>query len=82
MYSSFSDESAGFGEVLDSLCNNDETYNACTDEEDQLDQRDEIKRDVLSHLTHGLERCGKNRSEILQGASFGTTDDEMLSEML
>ena len=80
MYSSFSDESAGFEDVLDSLCNEDDTYNACTDDEDRSDQRDEIKRDVLSHLTHGLERCGKDRSEILQGAGFGSTGDEMLSE--
>lgn len=80
MYSSFSDESAGFEDVLDSLCNEDDTYNACIDDQDRSDQRDEIKRDVLSHLTHGLERCGRDRSEILQGTGFGTTGDETLSE--
>ena len=77
MYSSLSDESAGFGELLGSLCNKDDTYNACTDEEDQLDLRDEIKRDVLSHLTTGLERCGRDRSEILHGVNFGIVDAEL-----
>lgn len=77
MYSSFSEESAGFEEILDSLCAEDDTYKACTDEEDQLDQRDEIKRDALSHLTRGLERCGEDRSEILHGADFSTVDEKL-----
>ncbi len=79
MYSSLSDESDGFEDVLDSLCNKDDTYNACIDDSGRFEQRDEIKRNVLSHLTDGLERCGQDRSEILQGATFGSID-ETLSE--
>ena len=79
MYTSLGDETDGFGDVLDSLCNSDDAFKACTDDSDRLDRRDEIRCDVLSHLRAGLERCGEDRSEMLHGANFGTIDG-ILSE--
>ena len=69
MYESLSDESDGFENALDLLCTTDDTYIACTGDSDRCERRDEIKNDVLSHLTDGLERCGHNRSNVLQGAN-------------
>ena len=77
MYSSLCNDSGGFEDILDSLCSKDDTYNACTDDSDRLEQRDEIKIDVLSHLRDGLERCGQDRSEILQGTNGSAVDDQV-----
>ena len=79
MYTSLSDDADGFRDVLDSLCNTDDAFKSCTDDSDRLERRDEIRYDVLSHLTAGLERCGEDRSEMLQGTNFGTIDG-ILSE--
>ena len=75
MYSSLSDDSGGFEDVLDSLCNKNDEYNACTDDSDRLEQRDAIRSDVLAHLRDGLERCGQDRSEILEGTNGCAVDD-------
>ncbi|MCY4597389.1 MAG: hypothetical protein OXC19_21630 [Bryobacterales bacterium] len=79
MYKSLSDDSEDFGEVLDTLCAKDYEYTSCTDDCDRIERRDEIRYEVLSHLLAGLERCGQDRSEILQSTNAGYVD-EALSE--
>ena len=75
MYTSLSDDSDDFGEVLDALCEQDYEYISCTDDCDRLERRDEIRHEVLSHLLAGLERCGQDRSEILQSTNSGYIDE-------
>lgn len=77
LYTSLGDNSGPFGEVLDALCEEDYDYQSCADDDERADRRDEIIREVSSHLLDGLYRCGKDRSEILQATN---SFDEILSE--
>lgn len=77
MFTSLSDDSGGFGEVLDALCEQDYDYDSCADDDERNERRDEILREVSSHLLYGLYRCGCDRSEILQTTNYF---DEVLSE--
>ena len=64
MYSTLEGGDHGFDKImddmLDSLCGEDDE-----DEENREWRRDEEFREVLGHLTRGLERCGEDRREVL-----------------
>ena len=77
LYTSLSDGSCGFQEVLDAFCKQDYDYKSCADDDERDERRDEIIRELSSHLLDGLCRCGNDRSEILQTSNYF---DELLSE--
>ena len=77
LYTSLSDDSGPFEEVLVALCEQDHDYKSCADDEERDDRRAAIVREVSSHLLEGLDRCGKDRSEILEATNCF---NEILSE--
>jgi hypothetical protein len=77
LYTSLSDDSGILGEVLDTLCKQDFDYESCADDDERDERRDEIVREVSSHLQDGLYRCGRDRSEILQATNWF---DEILAD--
>ena len=77
LYTALSDDSGPFEEVLDALCEQDHEYSSSSDDDERGNRRDEIIREVSSHLLDGLDRCGKDRYEILQATSYF---NELLSE--
>ena len=70
LYISLSDDSGPFEEVLVALCEQDHDYSTSADDDERDERRDEIMREVSSHLLDGLDRCGKDRYEILQATSY------------
>ena len=70
LYTSLSDDSGPFEEVLVALCEQDHEYSASADDDERDDRRDAIVREVSSHLLEGLDRCGKDRYEILQATNY------------
>ena len=70
LYTSLSDDSGLFEEVLVALCEQDHDYKSCADDEERDDRRGAIVREVSSHLLKGLDRCGEDRYEILQATSY------------
>ena len=70
LYTSLSDDSGPFEEILVALCEQDHEYSASADDDERDDRRDAIVREVSSHLLEGLDRCGKDCYEILQAISY------------
>ena len=70
LYTSLSDDSSPFEEVLVALCEQDHDYKSSADDDERDERRDEIVREVSSHLLEGLDRCGEDRYEILQTTSY------------
>lgn len=70
LYTSLSDDSSPFVEVLVALCSQDHDYSTSADDDERDERRNEIVQEVSSHLLEGLNRCGKDRYEILQAFNY------------
>lgn len=77
LYTSLRDASGPFEEVLVALYEQDHDYSASADDDERDERRNEIIREVSSHLLEGLDRCGQDRYEILQATN---NFNESLSE--